>query len=164
MARTESDRKDLMAEAVAMTRRVEVTIPGNETLIVTGFRANGWLSIYLGPERMYQFDEEGRLRRAFVNGLLFRTQGTTLAQLHRQRTETETVLLRRGLSHSELAEFRLAMLDHVTAFHERLTKREVVIVKQVPAEDDQLLNGLAVGLNRVLNASEFLAPPIRAKS
>ena len=164
MAHTEFDREDLMAEAIAMTRRVELTFPGQQTLIVTGFRANGWLSIYLGPERMYQFDERGRLRRAFINGLLFRTQGTTLAQLHRQRTETETVLLRRDLSHSELAEFRLVMLDHVTAFHERLTKQEVVIVRQVPAEDDPLLNDLAVGLDRVLNASEFLAPPIPGKS
>lgn len=164
MARTESDREDLMAEAVAMPRRVEATIPGEQTSIVTGFRANGWLSIYLGPERMYQFDEHGRLRRAFLNGRLFRTQGTTLAQLHRQRTDTETILLRRDLSPPELAEFRRAMLDHVTAFHERLTKREVAIVRQIPAENDQLLNDLAVGLDRVLHASEFLAPPIPGKS
>lgn len=164
MARTESDREDLMAEAVAMTRRIEVTIPGEQTLIVTGFRANGWLSIYLGPDRMYQFDEQGRLRRAFVNGLLYRTQGATLAQLHRQRTDTETILLRRDLSDAELAEFRLTMLDHLTAFHERLTKQEVVIVRRIPAEDDPLLNDLAVGLDRVLNASEFLAPPLPGKS
>ena len=164
MARMESDREDLMAEAVAMPRRVEVTILGEQSPIVTGFRANGWLSIYLGPERMYQFDECGRLRRAFVNGLLFRTQGATLAQLHRQRTDTETILLRRDLSHSELAEFRLAMLGHVAAFHTRLTQREVVIVRQVPLEDDSLLNDLAAALDRALNASEFLAPPIPGKS
>ena len=163
MDRTESDRDDLMAEAVAMTRRVELTIPGEETLIVTGFRANGWLSIYLGPDLMYQFDEHGRLRRAFVNGLLFRTQGTTLAQLHRQRTDTETILLRRDLSNSELAEFRLALFNRATAFHERLTKREVVIVRQVPVEDEQLLDDLTVGFDRVLNTSEFLAPPIPGK-
>ncbi len=164
MARTESDCDDLMAEAVAMTRRIELTFPGEPTLIVTGFRTNGWLSIYHGPDRMYQFDEHGRLRRAFVNGLLFRTQGTTLAQLHRQRTDTETILLRRDLSHPELAEFRRAMRDHLSAFHHRLTKREFVIVRQVPIEDDQLFNDLTVGLDRVLNAPEFLAPPIPGKS
>ena len=164
MARTESDREDLMAEAVAMTRRVELTVRGGQTLIVTGFRPNGWLSIYLGPDRMYQFDVQGRLRRAFVNGRLFRSQQTTLAQLHRQRTDSETILLRRDLSPSELAEFRIEMLDRVAAFHERLTKREVVVVRRVPAEDGPLLDDLVTALDRVRNAAEFLSPPIPGKS
>lgn len=164
MARTESDRDDLMAEAVAMIRRVEMTIPNEPTPIVTGFRANGWLSIYLGPDRMYQFDEVGRLRRAFVNGLLFRTQGTTLAQLDRQRTDTETILSRRDLSLVELAAFRMTMLEHISALHDWMTRQKVVIVRQIPADDDQLLSDLAAGFVRVQSASEFLAPSISGKS
>lgn len=164
MARTESDRDDLMAEAVALTRRVEANVSGEKTLIVTGFRTNGWLSIYFGPDRMYQFDELGRLRRAFVHGLLYRTQGTTLAQLRRQRTDTETILLRRDLPHPELAEFRLVMLEQVTSFYERLLQQAVVIVRRIPAEDAALASDLALAFDRVLKTTEFLAPPIPGKT
>lgn len=164
MARNESDREDLMAEAVAMTRRIEVTLPDESTLIVTGFRSNGWLSIYLGPDLMYQFDEHGRLRRAFVGGLLFRTQGATLAQLHRQRTDTETTLLRRDLTETELAAFRRTMLDQLTEFHQRLIQRAVRVTRRFPVEDDQLWNDLVHGWQRVLTAPEFLAPALPRKA
>ncbi|MBC8114792.1 MAG: hypothetical protein H7062_10470 [Candidatus Saccharimonas sp.] len=163
MARLESDREDLMAEAVALVRRVELRTPGRNGTVVVGFRTNGWLSIYLGPDPMYQFDELGRLRRAFMDGLLYRTQGTTLAQLRRERTDVETTLLRRDLTEPELAEFRSAMLSAVASLHEHLVQRQAVLVRQSSAADDHLLDELATGLDRVLKSPEFLAPPIPGK-
>ena len=163
MARVESDREDLMAEAVALVRRVELRTPGRDETTVVGFRANGWLSIYLGPDPMYQFDELGRLRRAFLDGLLYRTQGTTLAQLRRERTDIETTLLRRDLTEPELVEFRSAMLTAIAALRDQLVQRRAAATRQVPVEDDQLLNELAAGLDRVLKSPAFLAPPIPGK-
>jgi len=163
MARTESDREDLMAEAVALVRRVELQMPGRDEIVVAGFRANGWLSIYLGPDPMFQFDERGRLRRAFVGGLLYRTQGTTLAQLRRERTEIETTLLRRDLTESELAEFQNAMRRAVVYLSESLVQRQAVLLRQSPMEDDRLLDDLAAGLDCVLKSAEFLAPSIAGK-
>lgn len=167
MARVESDREDLMAEAVALVRRVELRLPGRDETVVAGFRANGWLSVYFGPHPMYQFDERGRLRRAFLDGLLYRTQGTTLAQLRRERTEVETTLLRRDLTESELAEFRSAMLRAVVSLREPLREplleRQAVLLRQTPVEDDRLLDDLAMGLDRVLKSPEFLAPSIPGK-
>ncbi len=163
MARVESDREDLMAEVVALVRRVELRTPGRDETVVAGFRANGWLSIYLDSDPMYQFDERGRLRRAFVDGQLFRTQGTTLAQLRRERTDLETTLLRRDLTESELAEFRRVMLHAIAALHEPLVHRRTVLVRQTPAADDRLLDELVAGLDRVLKSPEFLAPPLPGK-
>ena len=163
MARVEAEREDLMAEAVALVRRIELRTPGRDETVVVGFRANGWLSIYLGPDPMYQFDEQGRLRRAFIDGLLYRTQGTTLAQLRRERDDVETTLLRRDLTESELVEFRSVMLTVIASLYNQLVQRLAVMTRQVPAEDDQLLNDLATGLDRVLKSPAFLAPSIPGK-
>ena len=86
MARVEADHEDLLKEAVALVRRMEFQPIGGVEAVIVGFRESGWLSIYIGADRMYQFDELGRLRRAYIDGLLYRTQGTALAQLRRQLT------------------------------------------------------------------------------
>ena len=83
MARQEVDREDLIAEAVALRRRIELALPGCDNPVVAGYRSTGALSLYFGADPVYQFDERGRLRRAFVGGHLYRTQGTTLAELTR---------------------------------------------------------------------------------
>jgi hypothetical protein len=74
MSRNESDREDLMAEATALRRRVQLQVPGEALSIIAGFRDEGRVSIYFGPDPVYHFDEQGRLRRAFVAGRLYRTQ------------------------------------------------------------------------------------------
>ncbi len=163
MSRTESDRADLLAEVVALTRRVELRTTARDEPIVAGFRSNGWLSIYFGSDPMYQFDEIGRLRRAFVGGLLFRSQGTTLAQLRRERTETETSLLRRDLTEPELVEFQRAVRDEVASLRQQLASDLVEVLRQVPEDDARLLDDIAVTLELVLNSPEFLAPAIVRK-
>jgi hypothetical protein len=163
MARIEADREDLMREAVALVRRVAFRAPHRAQPIVAGYRATGWLSIYFGPDPVYQFDDRSRLRRAFVDGVLYRTQGTTLAQLVRQRTPTETVLVRRDLDERELAEFRRSMLDAMVTFREQLIQRETTPVQQVPPDDQQLANDILQSLNLILSSTEFLAPPIPGK-
>lgn len=163
MARVESDREDLLKEAVALVRRMEfVPIDGEESIIV-GFRQTGWLSIYFGPDRMYQFDESGRLRRAFVDGLLYRTQGAALAQMRRQRSETETTLVRRDLEGPELAEFRNQVLEKVRWLENLLSSDDVLIARRIPAEDEFLPADVQKQLGVVLNSPEFLAPAIRGK-
>ena len=163
MARTETDREDLMAEAVAMTRRLELYRDGEPAPLVIGFRPNGWLSIYLGPDRMYQFDEGGRLRRAFVNGFLFRTQGTTLARMHRERSDTETTLRRHDLTPHELAEFRAELIHHVGRFFNLLAQGDLKVLRQIPGEDAALLNDLVAAIRCAVEAREFLAPSIPGK-
>lgn len=106
MARQERDREDLMAEATALTRRAEWIPPGEEP-VVTGFRNNGAFSIYFGPDPCFHFTPKGELRRAFANGYLFRSEGTTLSRLLRQREElpAKVELLRSDLGSEELNDF-----------------------------------------------------------
>src|SRR5580765_5795621 len=105
MARREADREDLMAEASALRQRAELVLDGYAEPIVAGVRANGHLSVYFGDDPVYQFDAAGNLRRAFVGGDLYRTQGHTLARLNRTRTDLAVELGRRDLDPAELERF-----------------------------------------------------------
>lgn len=103
--RIESDREDLLAEAVNLRERIELQVPGSEDAVIIGCNDLGHWSFYFGAEPMYRFDSEGRLRRAVRDGKLYRTQGATLAELVRVRTEQETQLQRRDLTPEQLEEF-----------------------------------------------------------
>lgn len=178
VARIEADREDLMAEAVALFRRVEFALvlkppekapaasgpDDSKPSIVVGFRQNGWFSIYLGPDLMYQFDADGRLRRAFSTGLLYRTQGTTLARMRRERTQTQTVLVRQDLNAQELNEFRHETLGKIAWFSELLDSSELVVRRRIPEDDGPLVDDIRQFLSQILNSSDFLAPAIPGKS
>lgn len=159
MARQESDREDLMREASALVRRVELLVPGEPAAVIAGFRATGFLAVYFGADPVYQFDDQRRLRRAFVNGCLFRTQGETLARLTRVRTETATELHRHDLPPSERDAFIAAMRERLRALHDSLARGLVRVVNQLPAGDD-ILTDLTARLQQTLDNKEPLAPPI----
>src|SRR5713226_9555672 len=110
MARYESDREDLMAEATALRERVELEVPGEAEHFVAGFRDDGRWSIYFGADPVYHFDANGGLRRAFVAGDLYRSQARTLARLIRTRTQSEVQLVRHDLDPDELEQFLSDMI------------------------------------------------------
>ena len=129
MSRTEADREDLFAEAVALRRRVELTAPGLPAAanpVVAGFHADGRAGVYCGGNSADHFDPAGRLARAFRtanNGepVLYRSQGATLAELVRRREAGRTVLSRRDLPADELAAFLAATRDRLRAVAAALT-------------------------------------------
>ncbi len=163
MSRNEADRDDLLAEVVALTRRVELRTPSHGEPVVIGFRANGWLSIYFGSDPMYQFDESGQLRRAFVGGLLYRTQGTTLAQLRRERSASETTLLRRDLTELELVDFQRIVREAIGVLRQHLVTDQIVILRRIPIVDVRLIDDIVAALARAGDSAEFLAPVIAGK-
>jgi hypothetical protein len=186
MARIEADKDDLMREAVALVRRVEFLdseaagATATETAVATtnaaitavtkamttaakiviGFRASGWMSIYFGSDPMYQFDENGRLRRAFVGGHPFRTQGQTLARLTRHRTNSETTLLRHDLDDAELSAFRTEMLVRVTRLRDDLIAGRLAESKRIPKDDESLAGDVLRFLTMVIQSPGLLAPAI----
>lgn len=163
MARHEADREDLWAEAVAMTSRVELTVEGQPTSVLVGYRDNGWCSIYFGQDEMWQFTAEGELRRAFRYGDLFRSQGTTLARLQRQRSSEETTLLRHDLTPEELAEFQRETHDRLRQLREAISSGRVVVQREVHIGPGSLLERISTTLNAILQAGRFLAPGIPGK-
>jgi len=158
LARVESDCEDLMQEAVALFWRVELQLAGLSQPVVAGFRRDGRLSLYFGGDPYYQFDAEGRLRRALVQGRLYRTEGTTLARLERVRSAHATVLLRHELSGDPLEQFFQEMRAHVTRLREAIEQPGTVI-RQIP-QDAPIVPRLALCLDAVLREAGTLAPPL----
>ena len=138
MARNEQDREDLIREAVALVDRVELSVAGFEEFITIGFRANSAMSIFIGQDPVYQFDPAGRLRRAFVDGLLFRSQEVTLAMLKRERTETETRLLRTDLDAGMLQTFRATMQKSLEILCQNLDVGRFTTIRSAPEAVDHI--------------------------
>jgi hypothetical protein len=119
MARSESDKEDLIADATSLVERAEYDCVLNATkankITTVGFRRDDSLSLYFEQDPFYQFDSNGLLRRSYEKGFLYRSQGDTLAKLDRHRSETKTTLQRSDLSETQLAEFRQRMRQHLTA-------------------------------------------------
>ena len=161
MARNEADREDLMEEAVSLVRRIEFQSELFSESLMAGFNVQGWLFVYLGNDLMYRFDEQGRLRRSFVDGRLYRTQGRTLAVMDRQRVfksgePVESNLVRQDLSVEQLEEFRLRMHSNLELVTECL--RTGVVTRQHPAETSGIADEVESRIRQVLNLKEFLAP------
>ena len=144
MARMEQDREDLMREATALNPRIEWDVPGDVELVVTGWKASGDLSIYLGQDPVYQFDSDGRLRRAYESGFLYRTQGSTMARIHRERSARQTTLVRHDLNVAELDEFLTRMRRRLTRLQAALSSNQAQVRRHVgTASTEELAAQLA---------------------
>jgi hypothetical protein len=162
VARREADREDIMREALALRRRIALAAPNAADPIVCGVRANGYWSFYLHPDRVYQVDDELRLRRAFVAGCLYRTQGSTLARMQRERSETQTALLRTDLTPPELASFLESMRGGLADLLGLLQSADIRVLETIPPEAD-MRNELEATLTKLLSRPLRLAPAIKAR-
>lgn len=166
MRTDESGHEDIMKEAVSLINRIELNCPTFDDPVVLGLNNQGWLFVYLGSDPMYRFDEQGRLRRAFVDGYLYRTSGMTLSRLERQgnagdrghATTPESVLLRQDLTPNELRDFRDRTLNNLTVIQNSLPS--AAIVRQHAETSTDLRELFTKGLNVVLGSTQFLAPAI----
>jgi hypothetical protein len=159
MARHAADREDLYAELATALPKWELQLSGWAAAVVTGFRPGGIWSIYFGPDQVYHFDAQFRLRRAFLHEHLFRSAGTTLTQLTRERTETESLLLTRDLSPTELAEFLERLQHTISSFRQALASVNVQIIRCEPP--DAPLDALHAACLQVLSAAPPLSPPLK---
>lgn len=166
MARNEADREDLMAEAVSLVKRIECRYPPRTESTVVGLNSLDWLFVYLGQDTMYRFDELGRLRRAFIDGLLYRTEGRTLAVLERRRTSNlaesgsamKSELLRTDLSADALEAFRQRTRANLRELYDGLSAG--VIHHQVPEGMDGIKDEIQQAVRKALDTEQFLAPPL----
>lgn len=159
MARIEEDRDDLYAELVTANPRWELELEGSPTPLITGIRPNGVWSVYFHADRCYHFDANGGLRRAYVEGALYRSEGNTLARLIRQRTDEETTLLRHDLSSAELDDFLAIMRGHLTDLLQTLRLGTFRILRP---EQDAANPALLIELGeQVLSGTNLLSPPLK---
>ena len=158
MARHEADREDLIRDAVAFRNRIEWLVPGELEPVVTGLRSDQSLSVFFGQDPVYHFNPDGQLRRAYVAGFLYRTQGDTLARLSRERSESETTLLRSDLKEASLRQFQTAMRTRIAKLRDSLKAGSATALRSVLESGTELR--FPEFLARVENASPWLAPAI----
>lgn len=165
MARTESDREDLILEAAGLPDRAEWRIPTEPAPVVTGIKRDGGLCIYFDADPVYQFAPDGGLRRAFVNGLLYRTQGHTLACLTRTRLPAgdaaapTTTLLRRDLDPAQLEQFLAVMTERLSTLNDAFLQGRVSLLRCAASDASGRLPDFGRLLDGVLAKQPHLAPP-----
>jgi hypothetical protein len=159
MARIEEDREDLMRDATALVRRMEIQIDGQEDPIFIGYKRSDYLSIYLSQDLVYHFDNYHQLRRAFVKPFLYRSEGDSLTRLARARTESTSELHSAKLSDEELNQFQLEMHNHLSSLHDALNANQFKVIQQIPEEDD-ITEELKASLKEVLSLNGKLSPAI----
>jgi len=159
MTRRETDREDLIQEAVALQPRAEIQIAGVADLLTVGFRGSHAVSFFFGQDPVYQFDSTGSLRRAFVGGMLFRSQGNTLAMLNRVRTPLRTILERQDLTEETLAEFQQTMTARLCTLGDAIEQGKSVILRSVPESVDWT-EMLTAALQTIRVADPWLSPAI----
>jgi hypothetical protein len=132
MSRSESDREDLLREATALVERVELTIPGYGEPIVVGFRRDGSASFFFGADPVYQFNAAGELRRAFADGLLYKAEAGRLVSLRRERSATETALIRHELTPDETDALLATLTQHFAHLRSALESHAHQLLREVP--------------------------------
>lgn len=136
MARQESDREDMLREAVGLVRRVEFRVAGESEPVTAGFRRNGALSLYFGADPVWQFNTAGELRRGYVAGKLLKADGGGLVEMTRERMADVTQLLSRELAEEETRAVLSAAAQCIDPLREALAAGRYEIVGQVPAGED----------------------------
>ncbi|MBI2479263.1 MAG: hypothetical protein HYV60_11705 [Planctomycetia bacterium] len=146
MARQEHDREDLMREATALVRRVELQLPGLADSWVVGFRRGGQASIFVGADPVFQFNTVGELRRGFWNGRLVKAESRQLVYLERRRTDAEVQFVRQEFTDAQMTEFLRLASNTLDTLRRALRRGDLEILKQVPA-DRHVVSELKVWLN-----------------
>ncbi|QDT22707.1 hypothetical protein [Gimesia chilikensis] len=165
MALHEQDREDLMREAIALYPRAEFQVPQESEPVFWGQKRSGQYSFYFGGDPVYQFDEQGHLRRAYLDGHLYRTQGNTLARLTKVRTADSSTLERYDLTQAELEDILHRMADRFTRLQTAIEDPERFQLSEylTDSTEEELREQIQVQIALVLQGATQLAPRIRGK-
>jgi hypothetical protein len=132
MSRSEADREDLLREATALIERVELQLPGYSEPIVVGFRKDGAASFFFGANPVYQFNTASELRRAYAGGLLYKAEAGRLVSLRRERSATETALVRHELTPDKTAALLAGLTGHFEQLRAALQNDTHQVLREVP--------------------------------
>jgi hypothetical protein len=132
MAREEQDREDLMREATALVERIEFRVEAKS--VVVGFRRTGAGSIFFEADPAYHFNGAGELRRAFVDEVLYKSEGGRLIGLRRERTASEVALVSHALPATEAVRFLSDLQERLESLRTAIDDHCATVVSQIPAE------------------------------
>ena len=158
MARSESSREDLFAEAKALTCRLELALHESGEIITAGFRASGAASIYWNDDPAWHFNADGAIRRGFVNGRLYKAEQGKLIPLERQRDETTTTLVRIELTPAEQIRLVASIGDRLKSLRTAMEERRFDLLREQPA-DGSAMDRLVGWLKRLPDRLAVAASP-----
>lgn len=142
MARIEADREDLFCELTTYVPRWEVLLRSTGEVIVVALRLADRWSIYRASGDYFQFTSTGQLRRAFAGDQTLLSTGTTLSTMHKQRSSTQTTLVRRDFTSEECEHFVSSMRTYLAGLSESLQSGEFDILRCEPAGADIVTDAL----------------------
>jgi hypothetical protein len=135
VARNPEHREDLMRDATALVERAEVVWHPEQPPLILGRRATGATSLYFGEEPVYHFTSEGRVRRAHVDGLLYKAAAGELVEIRPVRVPGEVQLRSRVLSPQEQAEFLKNLADRLQQLLARFDSGDCKVIAEIPADE-----------------------------
>lgn len=136
MPRAEHDREDLLREATALVERAELHVAGCDAPVVVGFRRDGSFSVFFGGDPVYQFNSAGQLRRAYIDGQLYKAEQGRLVELRRERTPTQTMLIPRQLEADEESAVLAVAGRQLARLGSDLEEKQFTIAGQTPPDAD----------------------------
>jgi hypothetical protein len=136
MARREQDREDLLREAVALVRRVELRLGEEPRSIFAGFRTNGGVSIYFGLDLVLQFNSQRELRRAYFGSALIKAEKGRLWAMTRERGPHEVRLLAEVMSDKDRSRFLATAREKIERLHQALASGQFARIGQFPENED----------------------------
>lgn len=134
VAREPQQREDLMRDAHALVERAEIVWHPDEPPLIAGKRRAGAVSLFFGEDPVYHFTSEGKLRRAYVAGLLYKAEGGRLFEIERVRVPGAVEMRSRPLTATEEAHFLGAMTVKLRQALDAFDRGAHAVVAQYPAE------------------------------
>lgn len=136
MARNPEEREELLREARALVVRAEMEVDGFDEPIVVGFRHTGAASLYFGQDVVYQFNTTSELRRAYLNGEMYKSEKRRLVRLRRNRTGESLELISHELTPAETSEFLSAARARIRELQSALCQNRYRLIGQVTDDQD----------------------------
>ncbi len=136
MARVPEEREELLREARALVVRAEMEVDGFDEPVVVGFRRSGAASFYFGQDVVYQFNTADELRRAYLDGEMYKTEQRRLIRLNPRRTSESLELVRHESTPMETTEFLSAAAARIRQLQSALCENRYRLIGQVPRDQD----------------------------
>ena len=135
MSRHSQDREDLLRDATAYERRIELELPREDrlALVFIGIRDCGAMSFYFDGDPVYHFNSSGHLRRAFVKNQLVKSQQGRLLGWLPRRDDTQVEMECQQIQEEE---FMRSMQQKLHFLQTVLARGDFRVVGQVPPEED----------------------------
>jgi hypothetical protein len=161
MARYAQDREDLLRDAKAFDRRVEllVRLNGQDVVVFAGFRKAGAVSFYFEADPVYHFNSRGELRRAFVDDRPIKAERACLISWQPRRESNQVQMLRNKMSEQEQRQFCDTLLSRLRLLHTALRNGDYEEKGQVPHESD-VVGELQVWLSQLQEAVIARSPGV----